>query len=80
MKASLRTPPAPAWGTAKVRCRMPLLLRMSLLFHRPDGGATAVVDLVWCTRRRWCRLPASADPAWRVLGIGPFVLALRLTL
>lgn len=78
--SSLRTPPAPAWGTAKVRCRMPLLLRTSLLFHRPDGGETAMIDLIWTTPRRWGRLPASADSAWRVLGVGPFVLAVRFSL
>jgi hypothetical protein len=69
-----------AEGTAKVRCRMPLLLRKSLLFHRPDGSATATVDLIWTTPRRWGRLTASTDASWRVLGIGPFVLAVRLGL
>jgi hypothetical protein len=78
--AILRSAPASAPGTAMVRCRMPLLLRKSLLFHRPDGGATATVDLIWTTLRRWGRLPSSTDATWRVIGVGPFVLAVRFTL
>jgi hypothetical protein len=67
-------------GSVKVRCRMPLLLRKSLLFHHPDGAWTATVDLIWTTPEFWGRLAASTDAAWRVLGIGPFVLAVRFGL
>jgi hypothetical protein len=76
---SLRTAAVPVSGTAKVRCRMPLLLWKSLLFHRADGGETVTVDVIWATPKRWGRLPASADPAWRVVGVGPFVLAVRFS-
>ena len=77
---SLRPAPAPAPGTAKVRCRMPLLFRKSLLFHRPDGGEAATVDVIWTTPKLWGRLAASTDATWRVLWVGPFVLAVRFSL
>jgi hypothetical protein len=77
---SLRTSFTPALGTAKVRCQMPLLLRKSLLFYRPGGDQAATVDLIWTTPARWGRLPASADSTWSVLGVGPFVLAVRFSL
>ena len=76
----LQTAPAAAPGTAKVRCRMPMQIRKSLLFHRPGGGEAATVDLIWTTPRRWGRLSASADATWRVVGVGPFVLAVRFSL
>jgi hypothetical protein len=78
--AVLVSKPLSASGTAKVRCRMPLLLRKSVLFHRPDRAEVAMVELIWTTPRFWGRMLPSADPAWCVVRIGPFVLAVRFTL
>jgi hypothetical protein len=76
----LRPAPPPAPGTAKVRCRMPLLFRKSLVFHRPDRDEAATVDVIWTTPIVWMRLSASRDATWRVLWVGPFVLAVRFSL
>ena len=65
-------------ATARVRCRMPLLVHKRFLVVDPRG-ALVELELVFVPAGHWKRTPAlSAAPAWRTWGIGPFVLAFRI--
>jgi hypothetical protein len=63
---------------ARVRMRMPLLLRRSLVFRKADGSELATVTLVWTTPAQWRRDPSRDDPRWHTIEVGGFVLAVRL--
>jgi hypothetical protein len=61
------------------RKAVPLQDRFRVFFRQP-GGDVAEVGLIWDTRRRWDRRPESDDPTWQVVGVGHYVIAVRLTL
>ena len=59
-----------------VKTKLPLVCRWSVMVSGPHG--VAPLTIMWCSAGRFARRPDSADPAWRVLRVGPFVIALRL--
>ena len=59
-----------------VKAKLPLVARWSIMMTGPHGVAPLTV--LWCSAGRFSRRPDSADPAWRILRVGPFVIALRL--
>jgi hypothetical protein len=64
--------------TARIRCRMPLLMHKRFLVVDPSGR---LVELEWMfvTPSRWRKMAESSTTSmWRACGIGPFVLAFRI--
>lgn len=67
----------PAAQSPKVRTRLPLSRRWSIQFKQ-GNGEPAELDLVWATPEGWRRLPQSRVQGWRVLPVGPFLLAVKV--
>jgi hypothetical protein len=59
----------------KVKAALPLSARWRVRW--PIRGELVCTDVVWTSRRRWDRSSLAATGDWTLLGLGPFVIALR---
>ncbi len=66
-----------ATGTTRVRCRLPLLWRRSVVF-RVGAEGLATVTLVWASPGQWRRLRSRGEAGWCTMAVGGFTLAVRL--
>lgn len=64
--------------TATVKTKIPLLMWWRVPF--PTRFGVAELDLVWTSHAAWSRRPEAISPFWKVLPIGPFVIAASLVL
>lgn len=61
----------------RIRARMPIRQKASLVITLPDGRI-GELTLLWLPRARWERRPESGDSRWMSWGVGPFVLGVRV--
>jgi hypothetical protein len=50
------------------------------IYFRIPCGQTAVVSVIWMSRREWRRRPEASSSSWHVWHLGAYCLAVRLDL